>query len=120
MEDIDTFWTGVAWSPSIRQVGPERVIGTHMDVTAEETLLQHLRDQKKKWREVARSQSYEIRAPLARIMGLLNLIDDENIEAEELKKMCKNLHDSARELDEHIHSIAAKVNTLELDEDLFN
>jgi len=97
-----------------------RVIGTHMDVTAEETLLQHLRDQKKKWREVARSQSYEIRAPLARIMGLLNLIDDENIEAEELKKMCKNLHDSARELDEHIHSIAAKVNTLELDEDLFN
>ena len=66
--------------------------------------------QNKKLREIAWIQSHVVRAPVARIMMLIDLLQDDSLAAEEKDEMLINLQSSALELDNVIRDISDKIN----------
>lgn len=95
----------------------KRAIGTHMDITSEQKMLEHLRQQNEKWRGVAWSQSHEVRAPLARILGLLEWLDNDNENG--FFKFKEAMKSSAEELDHIIQRMVTRIDELEVDETEF-
>lgn len=63
--------------------------------------------QNKKLKEIAWFQSHVVRAPLARLMGLVNLVNDEAVESVDIQKISKEIIDSAKELDGIIRDMVA-------------
>lgn len=63
-------------------------------------------------KEIAWTQSHVVRAPLARIMGLMELIDTEQASIYSEPLLLQSLKNSARELDDLVHQITQK--TLEI------
>tara|TARA_R110002020_G_scaffold226197_5_gene436627 strand:- start:66 stop:1553 length:1488 start_codon:yes stop_codon:yes gene_type:complete len=84
------------------------MIGACLDNTEKVRSIMSIEKQNKQFRDIAWMQSHVIRAPLARIMGLINLI--KTTPAEELfqSKFLDYLEESAQELDEQIRIISQK------------
>ncbi len=78
---------------------------TGRDITARMLYLRSVEDQNKVFREIAWMQSHLVRAPLARILGLLPMVDSET-DPDERSVILKYIGDSANELD----SIIKKIN----------
>jgi PAS domain S-box-containing protein len=76
------------------------------DVTERLNYIKAIEEQNQKLREISWMQSHVIRAPLARIMGLIPMIADEHFEEKE--KMLEYLRISANDLDEVIRNITEK------------
>ncbi|MDP1843642.1 MAG: hypothetical protein Q8K64_09505 [Sediminibacterium sp.] len=74
-------------------------------------------DQLKKLKEIAWIQSHLVRAPLAKIMGLAELIKKDICSPEEQKELLLGILDSSKELDEMIRSIIYKTSVIEKLED---
>jgi PAS domain S-box-containing protein len=86
---------------------PERMIGAVQDVTERLTYSSNLEQQNKLLKEISWMQSHIVRAPLARILGLSDLLtynEGQVINAE----LLAHLADSAKELDQIISSILAQ------------
>ncbi len=78
---------------------PMKMIGACLDITEAKTA-------RIKMEEIAWLQSHVIRAPLARLMGLTNLLADELAPADEdHRQLFNGIIDTARELDRVIHDI---------------
>ncbi len=78
------------------------------DITERLNYIKAIEEQNENLREISWLQSHVVRAPLARIMGLINLIKDPNQEAAEKRKTLEYLLLSANELDEVIKTITEK------------
>lgn len=78
------------------------------DITERLNYVQAVEEQNKKLKEIAWLQSHVIRAPLAKIKGLIPLMKDRNETAKEKEKMLDYLLRSAEELDTVISSITEK------------
>jgi PAS domain S-box-containing protein len=88
----------------------QRVSGaciTGRDVTARKLYLQSVEEQNKTFREISWMQSHLVRAPLARIMGLLPMLS-EAAQEKEKAEIIDYLKVSAGELDAVIHQITEK------------
>ncbi len=71
----------------------------------------NLTEKNKKLKRIAEIQSHELRRPLANILGLVHLI--QNDDRKEFNEVyLEKLKDSAEELDSHIHEIVANTKTL--------
>ncbi len=81
-----------------------------MDVTERLKHLEAIEIQNQKFREISWMQSHIIRAPLARIMGLMGLINTTAPNENEKAEILKYLEISANELDEVIRAIVASAN----------
>jgi PAS domain S-box-containing protein len=79
------------------------------DITENLKHLEAISIRNKELTEIQWIQSHIVRAPVSRIMGLVNLITD-NIETnpDEIKQILKYINNSAYELDEIIEEISAK------------
>lgn len=77
------------------------------DVTEKVNYLKALEWQNKKLKEISWMQSHVVRAPLARILGLVPLIEDGNATIDEKVEMLGYVLKSANELDEIIREITA-------------
>lgn len=62
--------------------------------------------------EIAWLQSHVVRAPLARIMGLINIIQNDNTDSTEQDFILKSILSSAFELDAVIHDIVTKTDQI--------
>jgi light-regulated signal transduction histidine kinase (bacteriophytochrome) len=78
------------------------------DVTEGLKYIKAVEEQNKKLREISWIQSHKVRAPLARIMGLIPLLKDAKAKNSEREKIIDFLNSSAVELDEIIKDITAK------------
>lgn len=58
-----------------------------------------IEEQNEKLREIAWTQSHVVRAPLARLMGLVELLKNHELEQHEIDNVISNLGTSAGELD---------------------
>jgi PAS domain S-box-containing protein len=76
---------------------------TGRDITVRKTYLQNLEDQNKTFREISWMQSHLVRAPLARIMGLIDLLKVSR--DEDFNKSIDYILLSAHELDDIIKKI---------------
>jgi PAS domain S-box-containing protein len=89
-----------------------RMVGATLDVTQSTALMEAVKEQNRQLKEIAWVQSHVVRAPLARIMGLVNMLELENeevpLDEKELKDVLRHLSDSAHELDRVIQKIVRK------------
>lgn len=84
------------------------LFGACLDNTEKVRSIMSIEQQNKKFRDIAWLQSHMIRAPLARIMGLINLIKNTPVEELPQSELLDYLLDSANELDEQIRTVSQK------------
>ena len=80
------------------------------DITERLNYIKAIEEQNENLKEISWLQSHVIRAPLARIMGLIQLIIDPKQDIDEKQNALNYLLRSANELDEVIHTITDKSN----------
>lgn len=79
-----------------------------VDITAQHNYLKMIESQNEKFREIAWSQSHEVRAPLANILGLTALFNFEDSSDLQNAELMRLVSDSAKELDEIVKKINSK------------
>lgn len=82
-----------------------KLVGTIQDITERIKHTKAIEAQNKQLREIAWTQSHIVRAPLARLIGLANLLTDEPGLDKELNQLIKYILSSAHELDAVVKSI---------------
>jgi PAS domain S-box-containing protein len=80
------------------------------DITERLNYIKAIEEQNENLKEISWLQSHVIRAPLARIMGLIQLITDSKQDVEEKQNALNYLLTSAHELDDVIRTITDKTN----------
>lgn len=86
---------------------PERMIGAMQDITERLTFLSNMELENRMLKEISWMQSHIVRAPLARIMGLSELLTYNEGKITN-KELLVHLTDSAHELDQVISSILSQ------------
>ena len=92
-----------------------RMVGAVLDVTNSRKLLRKVQSQNKVLKEIAWEQSHVVRAPLARIKGLLHLLDEEDFEDMSQEEILFHIKDSADELDSIIRNIVEKTEKINVE-----
>jgi CheY-like chemotaxis protein len=95
----------------VKRDGQQRayqLIGFTLDITRQKVQTLALEMQNRKLMEIAWVQSHEVRAPLARIMGLIQLVSRYPDESMDLKNTLNHILQSANELDEIVRKIVRK------------
>lgn len=77
------------------------------DITENLKYIHKIEEQNQKFREIAWIQSHVVRAPLARMMGLMNILESVEINPED-QEILNYILQSAEELDQIIRDIASK------------
>jgi PAS domain S-box-containing protein len=85
------------------------------DVTERNAYVEAIEKQNEKLKEIAWIQSHVVRAPLSRMMGLIDIIKNYGIDDTENKNLLNYLLASAEELDTIIKDISKKAETINLD-----
>lgn len=85
-----------------------QLLGFTLDITRQKRQTQALELQNQKLMEIAWVQSHEVRAPLARIMGLIQLVERYPQGDVDLKNTLTHIVKSANELDDIIRRIVRK------------
>ncbi|WP_029038812.1 PAS domain-containing protein [Salinimicrobium xinjiangense] len=92
-----------------------RMVGAVLDVTNSRKLLRRVQRQNKLLKEIAWEQSHVVRAPLARIKGLLHLLEQENCQEMSREEIFFHIQDSANELDSIIRNIVGKTEKIDIE-----
>lgn len=92
------------------------MIGACLDNTEKVRIMMSIEQQNKQFRDIAWLQSHVIRAPLARIMGLINLIKNTPPEELSQSELLDYLSTSAHELDDQIRIISQKTEVKDRDD----
>ena len=87
---------------------PVRMIGCMQDITERQDHIRAIEEKNARLNEISWIQAHDVRAPLARIMGLVELLDGNNTE-EALKNIFSYLKSSTSELDLVIKKIINKL-----------
>jgi PAS domain S-box-containing protein len=82
-------------------------ISIQRDITQNKEHLREIEEQNKKFKEIAWIQSHLVRAPLARVMGLVDLLKN-FVPGDDREELLLHLENSAKELDAIIINIADK------------
>lgn len=110
-KDGSLYWVNAYISPVVNSAGIiTNYIGVEEDITQQRETLSSLENKNKKLAQIAWEQSHLVRAPLARILGIVNLLKHEFIQIEDKEKFIAHLQHSAEELDTVIKSIVFKTN----------
>lgn len=89
-----------------------RIVGATMDVTESKKAYDQIQHQNTLLREIAWSQSHLVRAPLSRLLGLIEYIEQISGESSLKSEEWKNLKNAATELDDVVRTIVRKSENL--------
>jgi len=105
----DSVWMSLSLSPVADHDGSLKLwICVGQDITERINYIKAIEKQNKKLQQIAWMQSHVVRAPLARLMGVIDLIKNyPNTELEQ-KELLDHLLSSAHEFDEIIRDISGK------------
>jgi len=109
---IETIATNMYNNPSIHGV----VINSR-DISERMNYIQAIEAQNTKLKEIAWIQSHMVRAPLARIMGLVNLLKSHSVEEISGNEILEHISNSTNELDNIIRTIVKKAEQIEKETD---
>lgn len=84
------------------------------DITSKLKYLEAIETQNEKLRDIAWIQSHMVRAPLARLLGLVEILKNENLSKEELIDFLNHVKDSASELDDVVRDIVEKAQKIDI------
>jgi PAS domain S-box-containing protein len=100
------YWVSMNVSPVSDSTGKvTHWISIQRDITESRKYLKAIEEQNKKFKEIAWIQSHVVRAPLARVMGLVDLLAQQT-PGDETDLLLQHLSTSARDLDAIIINIA--------------
>ncbi len=85
---------------------PVRIIGSMQDITERKRYIMQVEETNKRLREIAWTQSHVVRAPLAKVMGLVDLMKNYKNDLDNFDDVIENVLISANELDQVIRKIA--------------
>lgn len=91
-----------------REGRPIRMVGAVLDVTESRRMIKEIKHQNKVLKEVAWEQAHVVRAPLARLKGLLDLLEEESYEEWSREELVNLIKKSADEVDLVIEKIIRK------------
>lgn len=91
-----------------------RMIGAVLDITESHKLLKDIKKQNKLLKEVAWEQAHIVRAPLARLKGLLVMLEENSFEEWTSEELFELIHDSADQVDEIITNIIKKTENFDI------
>ncbi|MFV8325975.1 PAS domain S-box protein [Flavobacterium sp. ZS1P14] len=91
-----------------------RLIGAMQDITEHVKHINAIEDQNKKLREIAWIQSHIVRAPLSRMMGIVDELKATELNSAEFKEWVNHFVNSSTELDSIIHDISSKTEAMDL------
>tara|TARA_R110000868_G_scaffold326453_1_gene587413 strand:+ start:63 stop:2249 length:2187 start_codon:yes stop_codon:yes gene_type:complete len=103
----------VGFYPILEKSGENQIIGAacfSKDITDKINHIKAIEEQNKKLSDIAWKQSHEVRGPVARIMGLLNLQKEMNYQGEDLDEILTYIMISSLELDQIIRDISKNIN----------
>lgn len=83
------------------------------DITERKLREKQIQEQNETLKQIAFVQSHTLRRPIANILGLINLIKDEDKNTEMFDMYIQYLEKSAKETDEVIHQIVQQINKME-------
>ncbi|QED36549.1 PAS domain S-box protein [Antarcticibacterium arcticum] len=86
---------------------PLRMIGSMQDISNLKNYIKTIENHNARLKEISWTQSHVVRAPLARIMGLIDLLQNHG-EIEDRDHLMENIFSSAHELDAIIRKISNK------------
>lgn len=86
---------------------PLRMIGSMQDISNLKNYIRTIENNNERLKEISWTQSHVVRAPLARIMGLIDLLQNHG-EIEDRDHLMENIYSSALELDSIIRKISNK------------
>ena len=111
----EEFWINFSLTPVANEKGwYTHWIAIERDVTDLKKYISTLESQNIKLREIAWTQSHIVRAPLARMLGIVNLIKDIKPDSSEYDEWVERFTDSASELDDIIKDITVKAQTIQV------
>lgn len=87
---------------------PVRIIGSLQDITERKNHLIAIQGHNKRLKDIAWTQSHVVRAPLAKIMGLVDLMMNYREDLDNIDEILENILISANELDGIIREISVK------------
>ncbi|MGA9326234.1 MAG: PAS domain S-box protein [Salegentibacter sp.] len=87
---------------------PKRVIGSMQDITERKNYVKAIECSNKRLKEIAWTQSHVVRAPLAKVMGLVDLLKNHRDNLDDVDEILENILSSSEELDAIIRKIATK------------
>lgn len=90
-----------------------RMVGAVLDVTESRRMLREIKKQNEVLRDVAWEQAHIVRAPLARLKGLLDLLEQEEFEEWSREELVQLIRSSADEVDKIIGNIIKKTESIE-------
>jgi PAS domain S-box-containing protein len=98
------------------KITSERQIhGIIRDITARNNFIKSIQQQNEKLKKIAWVQSHEVRAPLARLLGLLDFLEKyDSINQSEKLKIINSIRDSALELDVIIRDVVKRTELAEI------
>ncbi|APG59299.1 hypothetical protein LPB144_02225 [Christiangramia salexigens] len=85
---------------------PKRIIASMQDITERKEQLIEIENQNKRLKEIAWTQSHVVRAPLAKIMGLVDLLLNYKEESENMDYILEKILVTSEEMDQIIRKIA--------------
>ncbi|MCP9199917.1 PAS domain S-box protein [Gramella sp. GC03-9] len=85
---------------------PKRIIGSMQDITERKQHLIAIKNHNKRLKEIAWTQSHVVRAPLAKVMGLVDLLIHYRDNMDNVDDLLNNILISAQELDAIIRKIS--------------
>ncbi|PZX47818.1 PAS domain-containing protein [Algoriphagus chordae] len=88
----------------------EGYLAAFQNITKQETFLHSLEAKNKQLLELASDQSHLVRAPLARILGIIELFQNVQLDSNEKTDLIKHLKSSGQELDEALKELSQKMN----------
>ncbi|HER41227.1 MAG TPA: hypothetical protein ENO10_08405, partial [Salinimicrobium catena] len=92
-----------------------RMVGATLDVSESRRMLKEIKKQNRILKEVAWEQAHVVRAPIARLKGLLNLFDEDYNGEWEKEEILQLIKDSTEELDNIVINIIRKTEGIEID-----
>lgn len=111
----EIYWERLSISPIRNDKGEiHRFMALKQNIDQERKSQEQLIIQKEIFRDIAHSQSHEVRAPLARILGLVDLLNDRPPQEDKLREeLLANIVESSKELDDVIRATVQKVKEAE-------
>lgn len=111
----EEYWVSMAIAPIVDKNGTiTHFLSIERDITSQKSSLLFIENQNKTLREIAWKQSHLVRAPLARILGLINLMNNHTVGEEEKNILLSHVKTSATELDNTIREIVKKTEILKV------
>jgi PAS domain S-box-containing protein len=84
------------------------------DITEKQKYISTIETQNKKLRDIAWTQSHVVRAPLSRILGVINLLDLEPDDSEDVPFLLEQVKRSGQELDNIVQKIVAETRLMDI------